>query len=199
MVALAAGSALAPRTLLTPFLVSGAVCAVLPDVDAFGRLYGAGDIAALGGHRGFTHSIAGAMSLGLVAVAATLPSARWAGHRLRFGLFIVLATAAHGVLDAFTSIGATTSPVQFFSPFSTTGYTAPWHPIDGPFSELFLVLLPLLVLSRATWYRREIPWPRRDAEAITLALSGRPVIVTESEPRGRSGDTPVEIVSCDPS
>jgi membrane-bound metal-dependent hydrolase YbcI (DUF457 family) len=174
MVAVAAGSALAPRPLLRPFLIVGAVCAVIPDVDAFGRLYGGIDIEALGGHRGFTHSIAGAVSAGLVAAVATLPSARWAGHRLRFGLFIVVATAAHGLLDAFTSIGATTSPVQFFSPFSTRGYTAPWQPIEGPFSELFLVLLPLIVLTRAIWYRRGIRWPRRDAGVIRLPLSGAP-------------------------
>jgi inner membrane protein len=172
MIAVAAGSAVAPRPLLKPFLVVGALCAVLPDIDAFGRLYGAGDVAALGGHRGFTHSMAGAVSVGLVVAVATLPSERWAGHRLRFGLFIVLVTAAHGLLDAFTSIGAVTSPVQVFSPFSTQGYTAPWQPIDGPFSELFLILLPLMVLTRAIWYRRGIPWPRRDADAIRLTLSG---------------------------
>jgi membrane-bound metal-dependent hydrolase YbcI (DUF457 family) len=172
MLAVAAGSALAPRPLLKPFLVIGAVCAVLPDIDAFGRLYGAGDIEALGGHRGFTHSIAGALSLGLLVALATLPWARWSGYRLRLALFIVLATASHGLLDAFTSIGATTSPVQFFSPLSVSGYTAPWHPINGPFSEFFLCLLPLIVLTRAIWYRRGIPWPRRDADPIRLALSG---------------------------
>ena len=37
MVAVAAGSVIAPRRLLRPFLIIGAVCAVLPDIDAIGR------------------------------------------------------------------------------------------------------------------------------------------------------------------
>lgn len=172
MIAVAAGSAVAPRPLLKPFLIIGAACAVLPDVDAFGRLYGGGDIEWLGGHRGFTHSLAGGLSTALVASLATLSRGRWRGYRLRLGVFIFAATALHGGLDTFTSIGATTSPVQFFSPFSSRGYTAPWHPITGPFSELFVVLLPLLALTRLIWHRRGLPWPRRDAGAVRLTLSG---------------------------
>jgi hypothetical protein len=86
-------------------------------------------------------------------------------------MLILLATAAHGVLDAWTSIGAETSPVQFFSPLSTRGYTAPWHPIGGPFSELFLCIVPLLVLIRLICHYRRIRWPRwRDVETIELRL-----------------------------
>ena len=175
MVAVALGSAVAPRPLLRPFLIAGAVCAVVPDLDAIGRTFGnGGDIEALGGHRGFTHSLAGAALAGLLVSFATLPDRAWSGHRLRLTFFIMAATAAQGVLDAFTIIGATTSPVQFLSPFSTRGYVSPWKPITGPFSELFFVLLPLIALTRWIWYVRGIPWPqRRREDPIVLKLDRR--------------------------
>lgn len=166
MVAVAAGSVLAPRPLLHPFLIIGAVCAALPDIDAIGRpFYGEpGDLQSLGGHRGFTHSLAFAAALGVTLALATLQDSRWRGYRARFAIFIAFATAAHGALDALTSIGAKTSSVQFFSPFSVQGYTASWHPIQGPFSELFLCLIPLVLFTRSVWYKRRIPWPRRTQE-----------------------------------
>lgn len=145
----------------------------MPDVDAIGRLLndGPGDIAWLGGHRGFTHSIAGAVLTGILSALATLRSAAWRGSRLRFALFITLGTAAHGGLDAWTSIGAETSPVQFFSPFSTRGYTLPWQPIEGPFSELFLCIVPLLVVTRVICQYRGIAWPHwRDTGVIELEV-----------------------------
>lgn len=172
MVAVAAGSVVAPRGLLRPFLIVGAACAVLPDVDAIGRtFYGAaGDVQALGGHRGLTHSITFAVLLGLVVSSVTLVDRRFRGYRARLALFIAATTALHGVLDAFTSIGALTSPVQFFSPFSTRGYTAPIHPIRGPFSELLLCLLPLVGITRAVWYVRGTPWPTWSERPVTLGL-----------------------------
>jgi inner membrane protein len=174
MAAVAIGGALAPRPLMKPFVLVGALCAVLPDVDAIGRWwYGAaGDLQALGGHRGFTHSLTCAALCGVVAsaIVAALPS--WRRVRLRFGIYVALATASHGVLDALTSVGAVTSPVQFFHPFDTTGYVSPWQPIHGPFSEIFLLLLPLVAIVRLTWHVRRIPWPRRETvRPVTLDLS----------------------------
>jgi membrane-bound metal-dependent hydrolase YbcI (DUF457 family) len=162
MVAVTAGSILAPPRLLKPFLIIGTACAVVPDVDAIGRLfYGAGgDVAALGGHRGFTHSVTFAALLGLVISFVALIDQRFEGHRLRLGIFVAIATGFHGVLDVFTSIGATTSPVQFLNPFSTRGYGISAHPINGPFSEFFLCFLPLLGVTRGVWHVRGIPWPR---------------------------------------
>lgn len=174
MAAVAIGSVMVPRALVRPFLLTGAVCAVLPDLDGIGRWwYGAaGDVELLGGHRGFTHSLTYAALCGVLAAIAMLPSARWNGLRLRFGVFIALATASHGVLDALTSIGAKASPVQFFSPFSTEGYTSAWQPIHGPFSELFLLLLPLIALTRIICRGRGIPWPRwRAPGPLTLGLT----------------------------
>ena len=166
MVAVAAGSAMAPRPLVRTFLIVGSLCAIVPDIDAIGRpFYGHhGDLEFIGGHRGFTHSLTYAVLAGVLAMVATAPIPSWKGFRVRFGLFVALATAAHGALDAFTSIGATTSPVQFFSPFSSRGYTAMWHPIRGPFSELILCLLPVLLVTRLIWYSRGFSWPRRARE-----------------------------------
>ena len=112
MVAVTAGSVLAPRPLLRPFLIIGAGCAVLPDIDAIGRLfYGAsGDVQALGSHRAFTHSLTFATLLGVVVSLMALIDPRWRGHRVRVGLFVAIATGLHGVLDVFTSIGAAQRP-----------------------------------------------------------------------------------------
>lgn len=174
MAAVAIGGAIAPRTLIKPFVVTGALCAVVPDLDALGRWwYGAaGDLQILGGHRGFTHSLTYATLCGLVAAAVVSALPSWSGARLRFGIYVALATASHGALDALTSIGAASSPVQFFHPFDTTGYVSPWQPITGLFSELFFLLIPLIAIARVTWQVRGMPWPRRETvRPVTLDLS----------------------------
>ena len=104
MVAVTLGSLVAPRKLLRPFLIIGATCAVLPDIDAIGRpSYGvAGDLQSLGGHRGFTHSITFATMLGVVVSSVTAIDRRWTGQRVRLGIFIAVVTALHGVLDLVT-------------------------------------------------------------------------------------------------
>ena len=168
---------LPPRRLLRSFLIVGGICTVRPDIDAVGRPFsgGRGDLGFLGGHRGFTHSLTYAVLIGLIAMLATVAIPSWKEFRVRFDRFVGLSTAAHGALDALSSVGATTSPVQFFSPFSTR-YTAPWHPIHGPFSELFLCLLALLLVTRLASYRRGIPWPwRQREEPVRLGLAGYPV------------------------
>jgi membrane-bound metal-dependent hydrolase YbcI (DUF457 family) len=171
MVAVAIGTAVAPRALLRPFLVAGTIAAVTPDLDAIGRWIGGGDVEWLGGHRGFTHSLPFAVLAGCVAAAGTIHDRRWSGYRLRFALFVAAAVGAHGALDAFTSIGATTSPVQFFSPFSDRGYVSPWQPIHGPFTELFYCLLPLIAVTRVICQLRRIAWPHRQSKTLTTLLS----------------------------
>ena len=171
MVAIAGGSAVAPRHLLRPFLIVGSVCAIVPDVDAIGRpFYGtSGDLHFLGGHRAFTHSLAFAGLLGAAAALATLASARWRGYRLRFGVFVFAVTAAHGVLDAF-SANAIRQGIQFLSPFSLERFVSPWRPLDGA-NELIWCLLPLWAITRFTWHARGIPWPRRREETpVTIQL-----------------------------
>lgn len=163
MIAVAAGAALAPRAHLRSFLMAAAGCAIIPDVDAIGRVlpFGDGDIELLGGHRGFTHSLAFAGLAGLTVAAATAASRAWDGYRVRLVVLIAVATAAHGALDALTSIGAVTTPVQFFSPFSSRGFTSTWHLIHGPFGELFLCVLPFGSIAYIVWHVRGLPWPER--------------------------------------
>jgi hypothetical protein len=86
--------AIAPRALLRPFLIVGAVCAIVPDVDAIGRpFYGAGgDLEMFGGHRGFLHSLTFATLLGPTVACATLMSARWDGSRLKLAMFLAAVT-----------------------------------------------------------------------------------------------------------
>lgn len=169
LIAVAGGTAVAPRHLLRPFLVTGAIVAIVPDVDAIGRLWGGGDFEWMGGHRGFTHSLAFAALAGVTAALCTLGRAAWNGFRVRFGLFVTFAAVAHGLLDTLTSIGAAVDGVQFLYPFSTRKFTIPKHPINGPFSELFYVVLPVIALTRLVWYRRGLPWPhRREDERVRL-------------------------------
>jgi inner membrane protein len=185
MVAVAAGAMLAPRTHLRPFLIIGAVCAVLPDIDAMGRTLpiAEGDLEFLGGHRGFTHSLTFAALTGVVVGSAALFRQSWNGHRLRLMIFIAFATAAHGALDALTSVGAATSPVQFFSPFSTQGYTSSWHPIHGPFGELLVCLLPLGLLTRYVWHARGLPKRARSIERpLTIGMRDDPGAFGTADP-----------------
>lgn len=171
LIAVAGGTAVAPRHLLRPFLVTGAIAAIVPDVDAIGRLWGDGDLEWMGGHRGFTHSVTFAALAGVAAAAFTLGRSEWSGHRFRFGLFIAFAALAHGLLDTLTSIGAGVDDVQVLYPFSTRTFGISRHPINGPFSELFYTLLPLLAVTWLVCRRRGIPWPRRRRERPQSLLS----------------------------
>jgi membrane-bound metal-dependent hydrolase YbcI (DUF457 family) len=160
LIAIAAGSAAAPRPLLRPYLITGPLCAVALDLDAIGRLSTGGDVEWLGGHRALTHSLPFTAMVGLAAALATLLSTGWAGHRMRFGVYVACAAAAHGALDALAPYG---EGVQFFSPFSLRRYTAPWHPMD-PLVEIVVVIPALVLLTREIWRRRGVPWLWRSRE-----------------------------------
>jgi inner membrane protein len=118
------------------------LCSVLPDVDAIGRPFGLGDLSFLGGHRALTHSLPFAFLLG-VAVA-WLVVRQWPeqGSFRRVAIYLVLATASHGVLDAFASYG---DGVAFFFPFSTARYAAPWRPIRA-LNEVWWIWLPATIV-----------------------------------------------------
>jgi inner membrane protein len=78
------------------------------------------------GHRGFTHSLVFAA---LIAVAVTSVVFRRGVPNLSqysLALYLFLATASHGVLDAMTNGGL---GVAFLSPFDNTRYFFPWRPI----------------------------------------------------------------------
>ena len=81
------------------FWIAGAVCAALADVDAFGVLFGIPYESAAWGHRGFTHSLTFALLLALLVAWKGFDAER----RRRMGLYLFIAAASHGLLDAMTT------------------------------------------------------------------------------------------------
>lgn len=114
--ATAVGSDAVPRRLT----LLGIVCSVLPDADVVGFRFGV-SYGHLFGHRGFSHSIAFAV---LVAVVAAASAGRLGVRRRVAFAFVLLATASHGFLDALTNGGL---GIAFFSPFSNARYFLPWE------------------------------------------------------------------------
>ncbi len=104
------------------FWLLGAAFAVAPDLDAIGYWMGVPYDSEFG-HRGVSHSLFFAALLASVGLLAfrgeTAP-------RGRTWLFLFLATASHGVLDALTTGGG---GVAFFAPFDHERYRFPWRPI----------------------------------------------------------------------
>lgn len=106
--------------------VFAAVCSAIPDLDVIGFRLGIpyGDFW---GHRGFTHSLVfAALLAGVTMIFGFRRSVPELG-RLPLLLYLFLATASHGVLDAMTNGGL---GVAFFSPFDTSRYFLPWRPIQ---------------------------------------------------------------------
>jgi inner membrane protein len=105
--------------------VAGAVCSMLPDLDVIGFALNVPYDHFLG-HRGFTHSLVFAALVAAIASVAVL-SRRIPGinPKLVF-LYLFLATASHGLLDALTSGGL---GIAFFAPFNNDRYFFPVHPI----------------------------------------------------------------------
>jgi inner membrane protein len=149
------------------YWVAGAVVAALPDLDAIGFRFGVayGDVL---GHRGFTHSLLFAALLSAVVVAVVFPSGAGPVSRGQLWLYLFLATASHGVLDALTNGGL---GVAFFAPFDNARYFFPFTPIQvSPISvraffsergvrvltsELVWVWLPSVVFAAIVlWLRR---------------------------------------------
>jgi inner membrane protein len=106
------------------FWYMAALCSAIPDIDVIGFRFGV-QYGDLWGHRGMTHSLLFAATLGLAAAARFKPD--WKGDGRRLALVFVLIAASHGFLDAFTNGGL---GVAFFSPFDRTRYFFPWTPIE---------------------------------------------------------------------
>jgi inner membrane protein len=121
---------------LTPAFAASAVprrlvllasaCAMAPDVDVIGFRFGIryGDLL---GHRGLSHSLLFAVCLSIIAWLAVFPAVVGLAQRAVLWLYLFLATASHGVLDAFTDGGL---GVAFFSPLDPTRYFFPFRPIE---------------------------------------------------------------------
>jgi len=153
--------------------VVGVVCSMIPDFDVIGFRFGI-NYGDFWGHRGFTHSL---LFAALLASAVTLAVFRHASSsldRLRIWIYLFLATASHGFLDAMTDGGL---GVAFFSPFDNHRYFLPWRPLHvspigaGRFftyrglevlqSELLWIWLPAALLALSVWLMR-----RRDAPSM---------------------------------
>jgi inner membrane protein len=105
--------------------LAAATCAVIPDLDVIGFHFGV-PYDSFWGHRGFTHSLVFAA---LLATLAFFLVCRTAAPTIGFSvlwLYLFLATASHGFLDAMTDGGL---GVAFLSPFSNVRYFFPWRPI----------------------------------------------------------------------
>jgi inner membrane protein len=147
------------------FWVAGALCAVVPDLDVIGLWF---DVPwrSVFGHRGITHSLPFAVVLGALVTLVVFRGPAWRGRRVRVWLYLAVATASHGVLDAMNTamLG-----VAFFAPFDDARYFLPWRPIPvSPFAfnffsqrgfqvfkaELLMIWLPSLLLVLAAWVAR---------------------------------------------
>ncbi len=119
---LALGLGLGRARLSWRLLLAGVIMSVVPDLDVIGFKLGV-RYADLLGHRGFSHSLAFALTSGLLG--ALLAPWLKAG---RLGAFMVffLAVALHIALDAATSGGL---GVAVFWPLSEDRYFLPWRPI----------------------------------------------------------------------
>jgi inner membrane protein len=150
LAAVALGGAFAPSNATRRFWIAGALCAVLPDIDAVGRPFGRGDLALLGGHRALTHSLLFAVVLSFAVTWMLFRGDGWGGYRLRVGVLLFLATISHGVLDAFASYG---EGVGFFQPFTAIRYASPWRPLT-PLNEVWFIWLPAVLVLALAWFRR---------------------------------------------
>jgi inner membrane protein len=115
---LAIGIGLGSGTISRRLLVAGVVFSIVPDLDVYLQNY----TSAIG-HRGATHSIFFAV-LCAVAAAAIAPALR--SPRLVAFWFVGVATASHGLLDAFTNGGP---GIAFLWPFTHERYFMPVRPI----------------------------------------------------------------------
>ena len=107
--------------------VLGAVCAALPDLDVVAFQLGIPYEHVLG-HRGLSHSPAFAAVLAVALVALFFRRGVPGLGPWMLGLYLFIATASHGLLDALTDGGL---GVAFFAPFSNERFFFPFRPIDA--------------------------------------------------------------------
>ena len=144
----------------------GALCSIVPDLDVIGFHYGIhyGDFW---GHRGFTHSLIFAALVAAVALVVAFRRGLPSISRYSLWIYLFLATAGHGLLDAMTDGGL---GVVFFAPFDNRRYFLPWTPIRvSPIgierfftarglaviqNELLWIWLPAGLLAISAWMIR---------------------------------------------
>lgn len=122
VVGLALGGVCVARRIHWAFWVLVGFLPVLPDFDTFGTaVYG-----STLGHRGFTHSLAFALVIGLVVAGVSFRFFRVSFWFL-WALFFAV-TASHGIMDAFTDGGY---GIPLLWPLSSHRF-GPWGPLPLP-------------------------------------------------------------------
>jgi inner membrane protein len=115
---------LLPSDTVSPgLMLAGAACAVIPDLDVLGYQCGIPSGHMLG-HRGVTHSIVFAVTLGALLTYAFFRHSP--DPRVIF-LYLCISTLSHPFLDMLTNGGR---GVALFAPFSNARYFFPWRPIE---------------------------------------------------------------------
>lgn len=145
------------------FWIASAALPMLPDLDVLGLAFGI-RFHSMWGHRGISHSLAGALVIG--AIAALLVHRRVGARVGSLTLYFAVITAAHGMLDALTNGGP---GVAFWAPFDDTRSFFPWRPIPvSPLAanffsewgwrvfkaELLWIWLPAAIVAAAALTRR---------------------------------------------
>jgi inner membrane protein len=121
-VLLALAPAFRPAVLNRRVLLFGALCSVLPDIDAVPHWLGVPSSSPFG-HRGVTHSI---LFAALLAGGLSAAVFRRAPSRGAVFLFFFLCGASHGFLDMMTTGG---QPIAWLWPFGERRFL-PWRPIQ---------------------------------------------------------------------
>ena len=121
---LAIGTAFRSHNTPARYWVLGATLAAIPDLDGVGFWLGV-PYESTFGHRGFSHSLIFAAMLAAVGLLA-FRGREFESGRVKVWIYLFLATASHGVLDAMTTGGG---GVAFFAPIVNERYFFPWRPI----------------------------------------------------------------------
>ena len=164
---------LGPKRVSPRLAMTGAVVAVLPDLDVIVRLFGISADSPLG-HRGISHSLAAALLLAVAGSWLLGPRPPW-----RSSLpFLFPAGLSHGLTDMLTDGG---KGIALFWPVSDARLFAPFRPVEV--SPILLRgiesgKLPIVLASEAIWVLLPI---------CTLALLFRWVVAPHIDlPRGQS-------------
>jgi inner membrane protein len=166
LVAVVAGRAVERPSAPPRLWVLAACCAMLPDADVVG-LYVGVPYGHMLGHRGLSHSLFFALALGMLLGLIAFRHSRWDGVRTRYLVYLSIATASHGILDAFTDGGG---GVAFLAPFTDERYASPWQPIAvSPIGAArFFTQRGLAVM------RSELIWIWAPSLAVMLVAALRP-------------------------
>jgi inner membrane protein len=164
VVPLALGLGLGKQRIPRPLLAAGIIASMLPDADVILFRFGA-TYDTPWAHRGFSHSLAFAIFLGVLAAIALQ---RFAPPLIAFA-FVAVSAASHGLLDMMTNGG---HGVAILWPFTDHRYFFDWRPIRvAPIAlsrfppraaaivttEFLWIWLPgfLVALVLRAWRRRE--------------------------------------------